>query len=229
MHVDNPRIQQKATINPYRYGFHAIAKRMAWDINPESWRSRRLLKAWRDKYPGDKAVIVCNGPSLLKSDLHLLHGVFAFGLNKINLLFENRDFRPSCVVAVNHLVIEQNADFFNTTSTPLFLEQGGRHWIKARENVAFLHSADQTKFARDCSVSIQQGFTVTYVAMQLAFHMGFRRVALIGCDHNSAETISWSDWESRRQKARGDRRWELDFKILKSGRRRSAWPWTFIE
>ena len=40
------------------------------------------------------------------------------------------------------------------------------------------------QFARDCSISIYQGHTVTFVAMQLAFHMGFKDVALIGCDHN---------------------------------------------
>ncbi len=35
-------------------------------------------------------------------------------------------------------------------------------------------------------MSIYQGFTVTFVAMQLAFHMGFRDIALVGCDHNFA-------------------------------------------
>jgi len=38
--------------------------------------------------------------------------------------------------------------------------------------------------ARDCSISINDGHTVTFVAMQLAFHMGFDSVALIGCDHD---------------------------------------------
>jgi hypothetical protein len=33
-------------------------------------------------------------------------------------------------------------------------------------------------------MSIFQGGTVTFVAIQLAFHMGFKEVALIGCDHN---------------------------------------------
>ena len=33
-------------------------------------------------------------------------------------------------------------------------------------------------------MSINQGGTVTFVAMQLAFHMGFSKVALIGCDHS---------------------------------------------
>lgn len=186
MDADNPLNRLSPTINPYRYGIKALMDRAKWDINPESWRSRGILKSWKDKHAGKKAVIVCNGPSLLKSDLHLLKDVFTFGLNKINLLFEKNDFRPSCIVAVNHLVIEQNADFYNSTDYPLFLDSGGRQWVKGRSNVAFLHSSAQSKFARDCSVSIQQGFTVTYVAMQLAFHMGFRDVALIGCDHNFA-------------------------------------------
>ncbi len=31
---------------------------------------------------------------------------------------------------------------------------------------------------------IFEGFTVTYVALQLAFHMGFNEVILVGVDHN---------------------------------------------
>jgi hypothetical protein len=33
----------------------------------------------------------------------------------------------------------------------------------------------------------EKGYTVTYVAMQLAFHMGFRTVALVGCDHSFSQ------------------------------------------
>jgi hypothetical protein len=101
----NPILAQRPTINPYRYGAFEIWNRLKWDLNPESWSSRKRLKAYKDKYLGHKAVIVCNGPSLLKSDLSLLGGVFTFGLNKINLLFDKSNFRPSCIVAVNPFVI----------------------------------------------------------------------------------------------------------------------------
>jgi hypothetical protein len=47
-----------------------------------------------------------------------------------------------------------------------------------------MHSSSQNKFAKDASISIYQGSTVTFAAMQLAFHMGFTQVALIGCDHS---------------------------------------------
>lgn len=178
-----PALARAATINPYRHAAYELLNRLAWDVRPEAWRSRRILLAMRERFRG-RAVIVCNGPSLVKSDLGLLAGVYCFGLNKINLLFERSAFRPSCVVAVNPLVLEQNAAFFNSTSLPLFLDAGALSTVQPKPNIVFLHSSDQRKFARDVSMSIYQGSTVTYVAMQLAFHLGFRELALIGCDHS---------------------------------------------
>ena len=182
----NPILTQRPTINPYRYGAFEIWNRLKWDLNPESWRSRKIFKSWKDRYDGQKAVIVCNGPSLLKTDLSLLEGVFTFGLNKINLLFDKSNFRPSCIVAVNSFVIEQNAKFFNETNIPLFINSYGLKFVRKRDNVTFIKSSGQFKFARDCSLSVYQGPTVTFMAMQLAFHMGFSKIALIGCDHNFA-------------------------------------------
>lgn len=179
-------LNQRATVNPYRYGAFAIWNRLRWDLHPESWRSRAKLDIYKDRYLGKKAVIVCNGPSLLRTDTSLLDGVFTFGLNKINLLFDKSSFRPSCIVSVNALAIEQNADFYAQTKIPLFLDSCGQKFIKHRESIIFMHESSQRKFAQNCSMSLNYGGTVTFVAMQLAFHMGFEQVALIGCDHNFA-------------------------------------------
>jgi len=168
----------------YLHNFRQIANRLKWDLNYKSWVSRRRLKYLHNKYAGSKAVILCNGPSLLKSDLSCLDGVYTFGLNKINLLFDRSTFRPSCVVAVNSLVMEQNLEFFNDTNLPLFLDSRSSHYINDRKNLIFLHSSPQVRFARNCSASIFNGYTVTFVALQLAYHMGFKNVALIGCDHD---------------------------------------------
>ena len=183
---DVPAYSNRARINPYRTAAGLLLRRLRWDFKPESWRSRARLRAEYDKYAGQKAVILCNGPSLLKADLRLLEGVFCYGLNKINLLFDKNEFRPSCIVAVNPFVIEQNEAFFNSTNIRLFLDAIGTKFVRARDNVVFLHSSGTPGFAQDCSLSVFQGHTVTYVAMQLAFHMGFHDVALIGCDHDFA-------------------------------------------
>jgi len=184
----DPLLRQRRTLNPYRLAANFIWHRLAWDLNPQSWRSRALMRSWRDRFPGGRAVILCNGPSLLKVDFDHLQrsGVFCFGLNKINLLFDKTSFRPHCVVSVNGLVLQQSADFYNQTDLPLFLDSQAARFVRGRPNVAFLHSNAFPKFARDCSVSVFQGYTVTFVALQLAFHMGFRDVALVGADHTFA-------------------------------------------
>lgn len=183
----------RATVNPYRHVVGAaieaipdLVDRFKWDLDPLSWASRDKVRQWSNRYSGSKAVVLCNGPSLNIVDLSLLSDVFTFGLNKINLMFARSDFRPSCVVAVNSHVIEQNSAFFDDTDIPLFLDKAAKAHVLHRANVNFIHTSHQAKFARDCSVSVSQGATVTFVALQLAFHMGFRRVALVGCDHSFA-------------------------------------------
>lgn len=174
-------------INPYLIAGDLLAQRLIWDINPLSWKARSKLKRWKNRFPKQRAVILCNGPSLNNVDFNLLleSSVFTFGLNKINLLFDKSFFRPSCIVSVNPFVIEQNIDFFNTTCIPLFIDSKCRKLINFRPNIHFICSVSPLgRFACDCSISINQGATVTYVAMQLAFHMGFIDVALVGCDHN---------------------------------------------
>jgi hypothetical protein len=183
----NSTFLPKPTINPYHLAARLLVRQLLWDVRPTAWTSRRRLHAWHDRYSGQKAVIVCNGPSLNLTNLGALKNVFTFGLNKIDLLFERNDFRPSCIVSVNQLVLEQNQKFFNETSLPLFIESVGTRYINNRENVTFLRRGPEG-FAQDCSMSVFQGHTVTYVAMQLAFHMGFREIALVGCDHSFSVT-----------------------------------------
>jgi hypothetical protein len=172
-------------LNPYRVALRLMLNRLSWDLSITSWRQRRRLESLHNKYQGQKAIILCNGPSLRDVDFTALDGIYTFGLNKINLMFRESDFRPSCIVAVNPFVIEQNAAFYAAADLPLFLDRYAvKCGIKDRGQSVFLDSCDFPYFSRDCSLSVFQGFTVTYVALQLAYHMGFTRVALVGCDHN---------------------------------------------
>lgn len=190
MDPDAPLVRTRKTVNPYYHGLGMVLKRLYWDLHFQSFVSRKKLVKIRDSCAGKQAVILCNGPSLNKVDFSMLvdSGVFCFGLNKINLLFDRVDFRPDCIVSVNELVIEQNADYFNTTDIDLFIDSAAAtsRVVKARNNVTFIHSTNFQKFARDISVSFNQGHTVTFVALQLAFHMGFTSVALVGADHSFA-------------------------------------------
>jgi hypothetical protein len=183
--------EQRPTVNPYFYFGNKLFSRIIWDFHFSSWVSRRRMRLWKDCFENEKAVILCNGPSLNLVDFDELSkaNVFCFGLNKINLIFDKTSFRPSVIVAVNFHVVSQNAEFYNSTHIPLFIDHRCRRLINFRRNMHFLHAVPQMrKFARDCSISVAEGATVTFVAMQLAFHMGFTKVALVGCDHSFSHT-----------------------------------------
>lgn len=169
--------------NPYRYPLSLMFNRLKWDLQYESWRSRKKMKEYHNKFVNEKAVILCNGPSLLDVDFSLLENVYTFGLNKINLLFDKNNFRPSSVTAVNPHVIQQNKEFYNETEIPLFLSRVSKNEI-SNKKATFLHPSGHRVFSKNPDISVYEGHTVTFVAMQLAFYFGFKQVALVGCDHN---------------------------------------------
>lgn len=129
----------------------------------------------------NKAVIVCNGPSLIETDLSLLKNVFSVGLNKINLLFDKVEWRPDLIISVNPLVINQNWDFFVNSNIPVILDY---RFSKKSDKVHYVCSKSKEKFYKDITKGINQGYTVTYAAMQVLFYLGFKKVTLVGCDHN---------------------------------------------
>ncbi len=182
--------KRSAVINPYRNALNLIISRFIWDIHPHSWISRKRILALKDKFLNKKTIILCNGPSLNRVPFKMLkeQNIFTFGLNKINLIFSKTDFRPSAIVAVNPYVIEQNAYFYNSTDIALFIDSSANKFLYFSPNMHFIHvtqvPSPPGRFARDCTISVSQGHTVTYIALQLAFHMGFRKIALVGCDHH---------------------------------------------
>ncbi len=185
----NPFSYYRPQLNPYRDFARQIlelGKRIYWDFNASSWKSRKTLIDLRKKYNGEKAVIVCNGPSLLKSDLSLIGNIYTFGLNKINLLFDKTQFRPSSILCFDSLIFQQNLDFLLSTEIPLFLAHKFSKYIDKKENVTYLYSSylNSFSFAQDCLWNVGSSGTVTFVALQLALHCGFKDVAIIGCDHN---------------------------------------------
>ena len=66
------------------------------------------------------------------------------------------------------------------------LQQGRlKQRLKPQENLYFLYTSyTGPKFARDITGRLWEGATVSYIALQLAFYMGFEKVILIGVDHN---------------------------------------------
>lgn len=156
------------------------------------WRRSSIerLAALKDIHKGQRAFIIGNGPSLKNTDLSKLKGEITFGMNRIYLLFPELGFSTTYLSVVNDLVIEQTASDLAALDIPKFLAWRSRHHfahlpIAARQLPTFLYTAyDSPSFSRDARWRVWEGATVTYVTMQLAFHMGISEAILIGVDHN---------------------------------------------
>jgi hypothetical protein len=163
-------------------GRHLLAK----FFNPRWLKSRNALLKLRDSRQGQRCFIIGNGPSLSQTDLSLLKEEITFGLNRIYLLFPELGFTTTYLVSVNELVLEQCAHEMITLGMPKFITWRARRWLRRDPGTIFVDS-DYTgpeDFTKDASGRIFEGYTVTYVALQLAFYMGFKEVILIGVDHN---------------------------------------------
>ena len=148
--------------------------------------SRRQLAALQDSQRGKRCFIIGNGPSLRQTDLQKLRGEATFGTNRIYLMFPELGFHTTYYVSVNHLVIKQCAAEIMPLPMPKFIPWGTRRDLPGvTADTIFINcSCPQPGFARDARGVVWQGATVTYVALQLAYHMGFEQAILIGVDHN---------------------------------------------
>ena len=144
------------------------------------------LAKFHNIHKGEKCFIIGNGPSLNRMDLSLLEDIKKFGLNKIYLLFDRVDLNLSYHVAVNPFVISQahkEIDHLECASFVSYLPS--KELLKSSIHVNYIFTEGGARFFQeDITGLISEGSTVTYVALQIAYYMGFQEVFLIGVDHN---------------------------------------------
>ncbi|MHC1740446.1 MAG: 6-hydroxymethylpterin diphosphokinase MptE-like protein [Anaerolineaceae bacterium] len=156
-------------------------------LNPWRRESIKKLNALRNSHSGERCFIIGNGPSLKNTDLLKLKNEFTFGMNRFYLAFPELGFSTSLLLTVNDLVIEQCAQDIRALPIPTFVSWRGRKWIEPAENLHYLYTSyELPRFNGNAAGRLWEGATVTFVAMQLAFHMGFKQVILIGVDHSFA-------------------------------------------
>jgi hypothetical protein len=180
-----------------RNTWHGLNRASQWPAATfHPWRRASIerLTELKDCHAGKRCFIIGNGPSLKQTDLTKLRDEYTFGMNRIYLLFQELGFTTSYYVSVNSLVIEQCLADILCLPIPSFLSWRSRYAFRENEAGMSLHPNNHTiflhttytgpKFATDVRGRLWESATVTYVALQLAFFMGFKTVILIGVDHN---------------------------------------------
>jgi hypothetical protein len=154
-------------------------------LHPWRRESIRRLAAFKDIHKGKRAFVIANGPSLKQTEMSKLRNEFTFGMNRIYLMFAELGFSTTYLTVVNSDLA--------TLSLPKFLAwRSRRHFptnLPITQLPTFLYTSyTGPRFSSDVRGRVWEGATVTNVTLQLAFHMGFQQVVLIGVDHNYTAT-----------------------------------------
>jgi hypothetical protein len=174
---------------PYWWWYNRAQHQAAALFDGRLRRSAARLAPFHERHRGERCFILGNGPSLRHTDLTRLRHAVTFGMNRIYLHFPTMGFPTTYYLAVNTLVIEQCAQDILRLEMPRFITWRGRRWMKGSDGELIYLDTDYTGpqvFSTDLTGRVFEGSTVTFVAMELAYYMGFSEVILLGVDHTFA-------------------------------------------
>ena len=163
-------------------------------------RHARYLRKIHNSHLGGSCFIIGNGPSLTTEDLSTLHnrGIDSFAVNRIFKIFPQTSWRPTYYVSTDPVLIRDvQSEVENLPIKHKFIPLQNRYYHNIRIKGAHhffrndLRKKDQPEgFALDCTEQVNTRGTVTIVCMQLAMHMGYRHIYLLGIDHNFDKIIT---------------------------------------
>lgn len=169
----------------------------------KSWtdNDKRLLSL-KDKYKGQTAFIIGNGPSLRLEDLEMLRlkNIFCFGTNRINLIFDKTSWRPNCYMAYDPAICKDNTLRDVMTSNIELCVLGDLTYSAVPDtmeanNLLFFYNQPNSyyepvkEFSENAIEYLVDGFTITYAAIQFAVFLGFERICLLGVDCNYPKVL----------------------------------------
>lgn len=167
----------------------------------------------KNKYAQKRCFIVATGPSLSTEDLEILYknNEITFGMNSVVRYFDKTEWRPQYYVLQDCDVYKKNAKLIKKyddgksifliadivrryapecekmNSKMFFAQDLHNHNCKTEIDYS---KPSRPKYSNDCFLQVEDGFTVTYSAIQLATYMGFKEIYLLGVDCDYSNNIS---------------------------------------
>ena len=157
----------------------------------------RYMKQIHNYHLGEGCFVIGNGPSLTADDLNTLaeKNIDCFAMNRIYKIFYQTKWRPKYYVNTDWMLIRDVLEEVN--NIPAEQKFFSANYLdyhcfrKALKNISIFNLcySENTSLSTDCSKSIKGFGTVTIASIQLAAHMGYRNIYLLGVDHNFDNVI----------------------------------------
>lgn len=183
---------------------NALTKCVNWTVDERN-RMRNLYRIkkslpnadrLKNIHEGQRCFIIGNGPSLLIQDLERLSGEVTFGMNGIYKIFNKTKWRPTYYCIQDRLLITNNFKEINMSDNMnKFIGVAETKRYPKIENAIYIKINTENfypnlpKFSDDIRKEVFEGYTVTYMCLQIAVYMGFKEIYLLGIDHNYSVTV----------------------------------------
>ena len=159
-------------------------------------RYKQQIEKLYNIHNGERCFIIGNGPSLVVDDLDKLKDENCFASNRIYEIFDKTDWKPCYYCVQDYELINEEYEKIDQLK-----------WVKkiiafppVKKFIWFSDSVclkliyeefypELPNFSEDISKGVYEGFTVTYMAIQIAVYMGFKEIVLLGVDHNYSMTM----------------------------------------
>lgn len=161
--------------------------------------SKSFLREIKKFHKGERCFIVCNGPSLMPSDLDIIHKNkdISFACNKIDKIFTQTSWRPTYYAVLDETYQHSLIDTMQSMPSEIkfFRKSSYLTTRNIKGKKIFLHAIggkgllSKPKFSRNCESRIYTIATTTYALIQLAVYMGIKEIYIIGCDNSYGREI----------------------------------------
>lgn len=155
----------------------------------------KRTSSFKNLHLGESCFIIGNGPSLKVSDLESINNFKSFASNGIFKIFSETKWRPDYYGVCDKLYYEENKKSilkniksFSFYPFDINAHEGDRDFFYLRQ-----HKFQISKppiFSSRADLMLFDGSTVTYMLIQLAIFMGFKKIYLLGIDFSYSKTVN---------------------------------------
>jgi len=154
----------------------------------------------KDLYKGQRCFVIGNGPSLSPEILDRLVDEYTFAVNRIALIFDRTDWRPTFYVGITDAIHDSRhkedilAGIRASKTAICWDMYKSMTATNSAKNAIYVHcshtgdhqneQAQDDWWSDDVAERLVKFGVAVFCALQVAFYFGFTTIYLIGCDGN---------------------------------------------
>jgi len=177
--------------------------------NPDMTSTQRIL-ALKNKFLNHRLFLIGNGSSINLTPMEKLVTEYTFSFNRAFLAYGDWGFIPKFYSCIDLVVLPDNETKINNMihdaafcETLFFFPAWAKQYLSKSENVYFVDTFQSGVVFEENLSKLALLRNVGATSVQIAVHLGFSEIILIGCDANYIEKPDGVEIDSEKSKKAG--------------------------